>query len=99
MPIKRKAHTGGQGELLKGENMDKDITRPVAVKLFKDNDKYSSDVFVSVNGNNYLIKRGETVTVPLFIKKELDRSEAQRKKAEYYRDEGWKQSLIVQEGK
>ena len=56
-------------------------------------------MFVSVNGNNYLIRRGETVTVPLFIKKELDRSEAQRKKAEYYRDEGWKQSLIVQEGK
>lgn len=79
--------------------MDKDITKPVAVKLFKDNDKYSSDVFVSVNGNNYLIRRGETVTVPLFIKKELDRSEAQRRKAEYYRDEGWKQSLIVQEGK
>ena len=74
--------------------MDKDITKPVAVKLFKDNDKYSSDVFVSVNGNNYLIRRGETVTVPLFIKKELARSEA-----EYYRDEGWKQSLIVQEGK
>ena len=51
--------------------MNKDITKPVAVKLFKDNDKYSSDVFVSVNGNNYLIRRGE----------------------------GWKQSLIVQEGK
>ena len=49
--------------------MNKDITKPVAVKLFKDNDKYSSDVFVSVNGNNYLIRRGETVTVPLFIKK------------------------------
>ena len=56
-------------------------------------------VFVSVNCNNYLIRRGETVMVPLFIKKELDRAELQRKRAEYYRDEGWKQSLIVQEGK
>ena len=69
------------------------------VRLFKDNDKYNSDVFVSVNCNNYLIRRGETVMVPLFIKKELDRAELQRKRAEYYRDEGWKQSLIVQEGK
>ena len=56
-------------------------------------------MFVSVNCNNYLIRRGETVMVPLFIKKELDRAELQRKRAEYYRDEGWKQSLIVQEGK
>ena len=36
---------------------------------------------------------------PTHIKKELDRAELQRKRAEYYRDEGWKQSLIVQEGK
>ena len=71
----------------------------VPIRLFKDNDKYNSDVFVSVNCNNYLIRRGETVMVPLFIKKELDRAELQRKRAEYYRDEGWKQSLIVQEGK
>ena len=71
----------------------------VSVRQFKDNDKYNSDVFVSVNCNNYLIRRGETVMVPLFIKKELDRAELQRKRAEYYRDEGWKQSLIVQEGK
>ena len=76
-----------------------DLTRPVEIRLFKDNDRYSDDVFVSVNCNNYLIKRGETVTVPLFIKLELDRAEAQRKAAEYYREEGWKQSLIIQEGK
>jgi len=81
------------------ENMKENLTELVAVRLFKDNDKYNSDVFVSVNCNNYLIRRGETVMVPLFIKKELDRAELQRKRAEYYRDEGWKQSLIVQEGK
>ena len=79
--------------------MKENLTELVAVRLFKDNDKYNSDVFVSVNCNNYLIRRGETVMVPLFIKKELDRAELQRKRAEYYRDEGWKQSLIVQEGK
>ncbi len=71
----------------------------VAVHLFKDGDRYADDVFVSVNGNNFQIKRGETVMVPLYIKNELDRAEAQRKRAEYYRDEGWKESLIIQEGK
>ena len=64
--------------------MKENLTELVAVRLFKDNDKYNSDVFVSVNCNNYLIRRGETVMVPLFIKKELDRAELQRKRAEYY---------------
>ena len=49
--------------------MKENLTELVAVRLFKDNDKYNSDVFVSVNCNNYLIRRGETVMVPLFIKK------------------------------
>ena len=40
-----------------------------------------------------------SMQVPMFIKLQLDKAEEQRKKAEYYRDEGWKQSLIIQEGK
>ena len=48
--------------------MKENLTELVAVRLFKDNDKYNSDVFVSVNCNNYLIRRGETVMVPLFRK-------------------------------
>lgn len=75
------------------------LSELVTIKLFKDGEKYNDDVFVAVNGNNYQIKRGETVQVPMFIKLQLDRAEEQRKKAEYYRDEGWKQSLIIQEGK
>ena len=90
---------GKGNNIAKEKYMKENLTELVAVRLFKDNDKYNSDVFVSVNCNNYLIRRGETVMVPLFIKKELDRAELQRKRAEYYRDEGWKQSLIVQEGK
>lgn len=43
--------------------------------------------------------RTQAIRIPQFIKNELDRAEVQRKKAEYYRDEGWKQSLIIQEGK
>lgn len=35
----------------------------VEVKLFKDNNKYKDDVYVSVNGENCVIKRGESVMV------------------------------------
>jgi hypothetical protein len=33
----------------------------VNIHLFKDNGKYKDDVFVAVNGQRVLIKRGETV--------------------------------------
>lgn len=33
----------------------------VPVRLFKDKEKYSDDVFVAVNGEGCLIRRGETV--------------------------------------
>lgn len=35
----------------------------VTVELFKDNNKYRDDVFVAVNGENCVIKRGERVKV------------------------------------
>lgn len=41
----------------------------VSVRLFKDNDKYKGDVFVAVNGQSVLIRRGERVA----IKKSLPR--------------------------
>ena len=46
----------------------------VKTKLFKDNNKYSNDVFVSVNGENYLIQRGKTVEVPDYIAEVLEHS-------------------------
>lgn len=60
---------GKGNNIAKEKYMKENLTELVAVRLFKDNDKYSSDVFVSVNCNNYLIRRGETVMVPLFIKR------------------------------
>ena len=36
----------------------------VNIRLFKDNSRYKGDLFVSVNGVNYQIKRGVTVQVP-----------------------------------
>ncbi len=35
----------------------------VSIRLFKDGDKYRDDVFVAVNGQSVLIRRGERVEV------------------------------------
>ena len=47
------------------------------VKLFKDNTKYKDDVFVSVNGENCVIKRGERVKVKRKFANVLDMSDMQ----------------------
>ena len=49
----------------------------VEVKLFKDNDKYKDDVFVSVNGENCVIQRGVRVKVKKKFAEVLDHSEHQ----------------------
>jgi hypothetical protein len=49
----------------------------VEVKLFKDNNKYKDDVFVSVNGENCVIKRGERVKVKRKFADVLDKSDMQ----------------------
>lgn len=49
----------------------------VAVKLFKDNDRYRDDVYVAVNGHNCVIKRGEWVMVKRKFALVLDQSEIQ----------------------
>lgn len=36
----------------------------VRIRLFKDNSRYKGDLFVSVNGVNYKIRRGVEVEVP-----------------------------------
>lgn len=49
----------------------------VEVKLFKDNGRYSDDVFVSVNGETCLIKRGERVKIKRKFAEVLDESDLQ----------------------
>lgn len=49
----------------------------VEVKLFKDNNKYKDDVFVSVNGENCVIKRGLRVKVKRKFAEVLDLSDMQ----------------------
>lgn len=49
----------------------------VEIKLFHDGDKYKDDVFVSVNGENCLIRRGVPVKVKRKFAQVLDSSDKQ----------------------
>ena len=49
----------------------------VEVRLFRDNNKYKDDVYVSVNGENCVIKRGERVQIKRKFAEVLDHSEHQ----------------------
>ena len=49
----------------------------VEVKLFKDNNKYKDDVFVSVKGENCVIKRGEKVKIKRKFAEVLENSDLQ----------------------
>ena len=49
----------------------------VPVRLFKDNNKYKEDVFVAVNGENCVIKRGEEVMIKRKFAAVLENSDRQ----------------------
>lgn len=49
----------------------------VTVQLFRDNDKYQGDVFVAVNGQTCLIKRGVPVQIKRKFARVLEESMAQ----------------------
>ena len=49
----------------------------ISVKLFRDNDRYKDDVYVAVNGQNCVIKRGEWVKIKRKFALILDASEIQ----------------------
>ena len=49
----------------------------VSIRLFSDNGRYKGDLFVSVNGVNYQIKRGLTVQVPPEVAEVIQHSEEQ----------------------
>lgn len=53
------------------------LNESVAVKLFRDNDRYKDDVYVAVNGQNCVIKRGEWVNIKRKFALVLDQSEIQ----------------------
>ena len=47
------------------------------IKLFKDNSRYKEDLFISVNGVNYKIRRGVEVEVPPEVAEVLEHSQMQ----------------------
>ncbi len=51
--------------------------KTVKFKAFKDDDKYKDDIFVSVNGKRYQIKRGVEVEIPECVYKVLMNSQGQ----------------------
>ena len=53
------------------------MSENVKVKLFKDNSRYQGDLFVSVNGVNYKIRRGVEVEVPPEVAEVLEHSQQQ----------------------
>lgn len=54
----------------------------VRLKLFRDAQKYRDDVFVSVNGRDFLIQRGVEVEVPAPVAAVLENAAAQREAAD-----------------
>ena len=76
------ATAAGKGELSEEEKVRRQereayLNELVEVKLFKDNNKYKDDVFVSVNGDNCYIKRGERVRIKRKFAEVLEQSDRQ----------------------
>lgn len=51
------------------------------IRLFKDSNLYCDDVFVAVNGKNFLIQRGVDVSVPYYVAEILENSAIQEQEA------------------
>ena len=80
--IVEEARTAAKGEMSAEEKAEREKRKEywnelVEVKLFKDNSKYKDDVFVSVNGDNCLIKRGERVKIKRKFAEVLEQSDMQ----------------------
>ena len=66
------------------------------IKLFKDNSRYKEDLFVSVNGVNYKIRRGVEVEVPPEVAEVLEHSQQQDERSRQLRRCGLQRPLCIQ---
>ncbi len=86
----RLAEKEAENALLRGAKREKDeralaaareyedyLNEYISVKLFKDNGRYKDDVYVAVNGQNCIIRRGEWVKIKRKFALVLDASEIQ----------------------
>lgn len=62
---------------IKTVNPEEYLNELVSVKLFRDGGRYRDDVYVAVNGQNCVIKRGEWVKIKRKFALVLDASEIQ----------------------
>ena len=78
-PCAPKEEAGGEKERLRTfvQNQEKWLNEYVEVKLFKDNEKYKDDVYVAINGNNCVIRRGVWTRIRRKFALLLDQSEIQ----------------------
>lgn len=67
--------SGGLSEDTKKANGE--LEEYVPIKLFKDGERYKDDVYVCVNGENCLIKRGVQTMIKRKFKNVLDQSQMQ----------------------
>ena len=65
----------------------------VKIKLFKDSARYAADVFVSVNGRSYQLKRGVELEVPTEVAEVLEHSAAQDEETARRKAEAARQAL------
>ena len=70
-------HCGGKLETTRKERAMAEKKKNVRIRLFKDNSRYKGDLFVSVNGVNYKIRRGVEVEVPPEVAEVLEHSQQQ----------------------
>ena len=66
-----------KNEVIQPMDAEAYLNEYVAVKLFRDNDRYKDDVYVAVNGQNCIVKRGEWVKIKRKFALVLDQSEIQ----------------------
>ncbi len=77
-----------KNEVIQPMDAEAYLNEYVAVKLFRDNDRYKDDVYVAVNGQNCIVKRGEWVKIKRKFALVLDQSEVQdMQTAEYLETE------------
>lgn len=59
----------------------------VTVKLFRDDSRYTDDVFVRVHNKSFLIRRGVEVEVPRYVAEVLKQAQTQRDEAAMHSDQ------------
>lgn len=69
------------------QKREDELHEMVKIKLRKDRNSKLSDLFVSVNGKAYLIKRGVEVEVPRYVAKVIEDAEEQEERAIDYCEE------------